>query len=343
MKKSRKTTLSDLSKALNLNISTISRALNDHPKVNETTKKLIKEKAKELDYRPNPLAQGLQKQNTKTIGVIFPTFDTNFFFRVLKGIEKMMHESGYQIIISTAGESRIQEKKAIQSLSSYHVSGIIVFLSFEHEDPSFLIDIQDEGIPLLFMDRIYEEIDANYVISDDFVGMYDTVNQFISKGTKNIIHLQGNLQISTAFNRLLGYKEALLKNKISLNPDFIIPCQHQTEVKTGLRNLFSKYALEDIDLITCYNDYYAFQALEFLKENNIRIPQDIQLLGFANEPLSVYTSPKLSTINQPAEEMGVIASEMILQEIQHNQQGESYQFLTKKMSTFYLKRESTLL
>ncbi|NLR93621.1 LacI family DNA-binding transcriptional regulator [Flammeovirga agarivorans] len=341
MKKSRKTTIKDLAKALEMNVSTVSRALNDHPKINIKTKERVRQLAKQMDYIPNPLAQGLQRQSTRTIGVIFPTFDTNFFFRVLKGVEKVMHENNYQIIISTAGNSKEQEKEACKSLSAYHVDGIIIFLSYQHEDPSFLIDIQDEGIPLLFMDRIYEEIDANYVVSDDFTGMFETVCDFIDQGKKKIIHIQGSNSVSTSFNRTLGYQEALREKGIEENPDFIIHCDHESEVKSALRRFFSKYTFEEIDLITCFNDYFAFQALEYLKENNIKIPDDISLLGFANEPLSIYTSPKLSTINQPAEEMGEKASELLLDEIEHNKKGESYAYDTTRVKTFYLRREST--
>ncbi|NME68715.1 LacI family DNA-binding transcriptional regulator [Flammeovirga aprica] len=341
MKKSRKSTLTDLAKAMGMNVSTVSRALNDHPKISSKTKAKVKALAEKMDYKPNPLAQGLKKQDTKTIGVIFPTFDTNFFFRVLKGIEKVMHDKGYQIIISTAGNSSIHEKEACQALSSYHVGGIIIFLSYDHDDPSFLIDIQDEGIPLLFMDRIYEEIDANYVVSDDFKGMFETVSDFIDKGCKNIVHIKGSEEVSTSFSRLQGYQEALREKGIEVNPDFIIKCEHESEVKSGLRKLLSKYSIEDIDLITCFNDYYAFQALELLKEKNISVPDDVSLLGFANDPLSTYTSPKLSTINQPAEHMGVQASYLLLDEIDKNRKGENYQYQTSMVNTFYLKREST--
>ncbi|AZQ64962.1 LacI family transcriptional regulator [Flammeovirga pectinis] len=340
MKRNKKAKLSDIAKELGVSNATVSRALNGSEKVQPATKSKILALAKKLNYKPNQLAQGLVKKSTKTIGVILPTFEKNFFFRVLKGIESVLHSADYKIIITTSGDNAKQEKEACYSLSSYHVDGIILSLSYNHEDPNFLIDIQDDGIPLLFMDRIYEEIDANYVISDDFTGMYEAINKLIDKGRRRIVHIKGPENISTSFSRHQGYKQALKDHGIEYDKELVVQCEHEAEVKQSLRSLFKQGI--DFDAVTCYNDYYAFHAMELLKERGIEVPKDVGIVGFANEPLASYTSPKLSTVNQPAELMGKRAASLIINEIDLLKKEEAYEFETVLMETYLIERETTL-
>ncbi|OHX64151.1 LacI family DNA-binding transcriptional regulator [Flammeovirga pacifica] len=333
MKPNRRVKLSDLASKLGLSTSTVSRALNDHPKIPTATKKRVQLLADELSYHPNPFAKGLLKQKTKTIGVLLPSFKLPFFVDITDNIQKELKSYGYNLIVTTTGKSLKDEKEAFWKMAKAHVDGIIAIINQDHEEVSFLNDILDEGIPIIFIDRVVESIDANYVLSDDFTGSYTAIDHLIKTGHKKILYLEGPENLSTSFYRTQGYLEALKDNQI--NDTNVLSCENVDEVKLKLQSCPSSY-----DAIACFNDYYAFEALEYLQAQKVQVPNQVSIIGFADEPLCKYTSPKLSTVAQPCEEIGKISVSNLLNEINSLQINQPTEFKTIKIPTTLKIRES---
>ncbi|ANQ51956.1 LacI family transcriptional regulator [Flammeovirga sp. MY04] len=337
MKPNRRVKLSDLAKQLGLSTSTVSRALNDHPKIPHETKRRVKQLANDLSYHPNPFAKGLLQKKTKTIGVLLPSFKMSFFVSIIECLQQELKLKGYKLIVSSFGPSLKEEKEAFWEMAKAHVDGIIAIPNNDHEDPTFLNNIIDEGIPILFIDRIIDSLDANFVVTDDFNGMFEAVDYLIDKGRRKIIHLEGPDELSTSFFRLQGYKEALRSKQIEIDKRLIIPCQSKEEVIQKLQSVDVEF-----DAITCFNDYYAFEALQFLKSKNIRVPDDVCLIGFSDEPICQYTTPQMSSVMQPTSLFGKKAVELILHEIQQLQNNKAIEFDIYKIKTQLQLRQSCL-
>ncbi|WP_281616023.1 LacI family DNA-binding transcriptional regulator [Flammeovirga sp. SubArs3] len=335
MKPNQRIKLSDLASMLNLSTSTISRALNDHPRIPTETKKKVKALAKDLSYHPNPFAKGLLQKQTKTIGVLIPTFGDVFFSKTLESIEEELFVRGYKMIIVRSGKTAEQEKKACWELAKSHVDGIIAAFSFDHENISFINDINDEGIPMLFLDRALESVDANFVISDDYIGAFNAVKHLIVSGRKNIIHLEGPEEVSTAFFRRQGYEEALRSEGIPIQENYIIQCKSEKVVKDKLIALEHHY-----DAVFCFNDYYAFEYLEFAQQRNIPVPTEVAVIGFSDAPMCQYTTPKLSSVDQSSGDMGKSAVDLLLNEISCLKNKKPIEYQTIKTKTSLVLRES---
>ena len=212
----RKATIVDIAKELKVSASTVSRALNGLGRMNESTRKKILALAKKWDYHPNPHAQRLKKSKTFTIGLIVPELTHHFYSKIVKGVDSILDDIGYQQIICVSNEEFEKEKKAAQALLEARVDGLLVALSNQTEDYDHIQQLIDNEIPVVFIDRTCEDIHAPYVTTDDFEGAKTATNYLIELGCKNITFVQGPEHISTAFNRLTGYKEALKAANIPL-------------------------------------------------------------------------------------------------------------------------------
>ncbi|ANQ51917.1 LacI family transcriptional regulator [Flammeovirga sp. MY04] len=308
MKKDR-VTIKDIAKALNVSVTTVSRALNGGERISESTRKKVEELAKKWKYRPNQLAKNLQQNSTKTVGVVIPEYNHNFFSMMLHGIEDRARELNYQLIIKSSGRSYEQEKENCFNLSDLKVDGLLIALSQDREDYSYLNDIYDEGIPIILLDRICEDIDTSVVITDDFDGAFKAVDYLIKNGHQHIVHLKGEEGISTTFNRYMGYVEALKDSQLPFHSDMVISTEVQNDWENALRKILNdEHRPTALFAVT---DYIAFQAMEICKQEGLEIPKDISIIGYADEPVSIYTSPKLTTVKQPSYDMGKKAIEIL--------------------------------
>ncbi|WP_044209844.1 LacI family DNA-binding transcriptional regulator [Flammeovirga sp. OC4] len=304
-------TIKDLAKELGVSPTTISRALNGGERISEKTRKKVEELAKKYNYRPNMVARNLQKQSTKTVGVIIPEFNHNFFSMMLHGVEEVARTLGYQMMITTSGRNYEQEKKACFSMADAKVDGILIALSQDMEDYSYLNDIRDEGIPIVLLDRICEDIDTSVVITDDFSGAFKAVDYLLDKGHRKILHMKGDEGISTTFNRYMGYVEAFKRKNLKFDQDLVISGNLKHNPKDALKEkLLSNNAPT---AIFASSDYLAFMALETISTLGLKVPEDIAIIGYADEPISRYSTPKLSTIKQPSFEMGKKALELLFE------------------------------
>ncbi|NME72835.1 LacI family DNA-binding transcriptional regulator [Flammeovirga aprica] len=333
MKTNQRIKLSDLATALNLSTSTVSRALNDHPRIPIETRTKVKKLANDWAYHPNPFAKGLFSKETKTIGVMIPCFEDNYFSKILGIIEDELIKKGYKLICTRSGKNAVEEQSALWNLAKAHVDGIIAVLSYDQPCPAFINDINEEGIPILFLDRMYENVDASFVISDDFQGAFEAVSYLIQEGRSKILHLEGPRDLSTSFYRKQGYMEALKKHDLEIQHS--IQCENKEDVKIKIKAYNNDY-----DAVFCYNDFYAFEMLEYAKQQGICIPNEVAVIGYANDPLSSFTSPKLTTVDQSTSDLGEQSVKMLLSEIKAMKSKGSFEYSTFKSSTRLLVRES---
>lgn len=332
--KKKRISITDIANALQVTPSTVSRALNGGGKVSEKKKLEILSLAKKLGYRPNPIAKSLLENKTHTIGLIIPEFTHHFYSRMLAGIESVTTEAGYQLLICTSNEKQTQEIKSIQTLLDARVDGILATISKMDDKFEHLQEVMDSGTPLVLVDRFSEEIETPYVISDDFKGAFSAVDHLCQSGCRNIMYIKGPENLSTTFNRYMGYKEALRKNEIALKEEFILEGSDPDlaeKITSCLRNF-------PIDGAFTYSDYLAFEIYKVASELKIPIPDRLAVIGYADEPISTYISPTLSTVNQQPYEMGAMGANYLMNKIKDS----TIPLETTSVETVLILRESCL-
>lgn len=315
MKKDR-STIHDIAKKLDITASTVSRALKNHPRISEATKKAVLKAAEKLNYQPNHIAAALRNGRSKIIGVIVPTADRSFFASVVRGIEEVANSAQYNVMICQSYDDQQKEAKTVETLLNTRVDGILVSFakgtdSFEH-----FLKVKKKGIPLIFFDRSYDEIDTSSVVIDDYLGAYKAVEHLIQQGCKRIAHFTNSKKISIYSERLRGYRQALGDHNIPFDNSLVIECNMQLEDgREGMKKLLSYK--HPPDAVFSASDYSIMGAMQVLKEQNIKIPQQIALFGFGNEPFTGFTEPQLSTIDQKSKEMGRAAAEIFFELIEN--------------------------
>lgn len=299
--------MTDIAKALNTTAATVSRALNDNPRISDKTKKLVNETAKSLGYEPNPVAAALRNGKSNIIGVIVPYIDRSFFSSVIRGIEEEARKHGYNIMICQSLENRNSEAENIDILINARVAGIA--LSLASNDESHLERIINNNIPLVTFDRVADELAPHSVAADDFEGSFLVTKHLIDQGFAKIAHLAGDQQINIYRNRLRGYRAALEENSLGVNSEYIISTA--SEVTAGQDSAKELMALTNRpDAITSASDFSALGALQYCKSIGLDIPKDIAITGFANEPFTEYIDPPLTSVNQKSLEMGKMVGQV---------------------------------
>lgn len=306
-------TIHEIARALKIDSSTVSRALNDSSRVKESTKKLILKKAEELGYRRNVLASNLRKRKGNTIGVVLPRISRHFFSSTIAGIEKVAQESGFNVIITQSLEQVDREERIVENLISNRVDGILISVSMETKKGKHLSNCIKNGIPVVFFDRHLEGFpETGRVIIDDCLGGFTATEHLIKKGCKRIAHFSGPQDLQVYKNRLQGYKDALVKHNLNYNLE--IP----TRLMESDGTLLAKKILNDINDIDgafFANDVSAIAAMKYLKKAGKKIPEDIAIVGFSNEPMSEVIEPSLTTIDQSGETIGKQACELLIDNI----------------------------
>lgn len=312
-----KVTIYDIARALNINSSTVSRALNDSPRVTQKTKEKIQEKAKEMGYQRNLLASNLRKNITNTIGIVVPRISRHFFSSVIQGVEETAYLAGYSVFICQSLEQLERERNILETLAANRVDGVLMSISMETNDYAHIDSLKNRGIPLVFFDRHCTILGNSNVLIDDFKGGFDATQHLISNGCKNIVHFSGPQDLEIYKNRFKGYKEALRKNNIPFRAEYVISSRLMEH--DGVTN--TKQLLENnliFDAIFSANDVAAIGAIKYLNEKGIKIPKEVAIVGFSNEPISTVIKPTLTTINQPGFEMGKRATHLLLKHIKND-------------------------
>lgn len=312
----RHSTIIDIAKKLGISASTVSRALNDHPDISTKTKKLVKKVAKELNYRPNLIAQSLKSNRTTTIGVIVPEIKHDFFSSAISGIEQIAYNAGYTIILCQSNESFEREVVNTNLLMHHRVAGLIVSISQNTKQGDHFKDLLDKGIPLVFFDRACEDVDTYKVIIDDKKSAFNAVSHLISKGYKRIAHFAGPTGLDICKKRMKGYIEALEQNGLKLDPELIkYGGLHEQDGYESMNSLLEKNIIPDA--IFAVNDPVAVGAFQRIKEAKLKIPDDIAIVGFSNNKITSLVDPPITTVNQPSFEMGKKAAEILINLIEN--------------------------
>jgi len=340
MFKSSQITIKDIARELNISPSTVSRALKDHPDISTETKKAVNDLARKLNYQPNSIALSLRKSRTNTIGVIIPEIVHFFFSTVIAGIEDVAYANGYNVVICQSNESYERELTDTRALMASRVDGLLVSLSRETKDYSHFQEIYDKGTPLVFFDRVCEDINTSKVIIDDTDSAFQAVEHLIAQGCKRIAHLAGPSHLNISKGRLEGYRAALQKHGLPVEDSLVISCGVGDE-KIGAECTRALLSLDaPPDAIFANNDISAIGAMQEIKKRGMRIPDDIAIVGFSDWMISSFVEPSLTSISQPGFEMGQAAAHLFLEQIELKDD-EPYEPKISTLKTNLIIRDSS--
>lgn len=314
--------MKDLAKATGVSLATISRVFNNSDKVKPATRKKVLAMAKKLNYRPNKIAAGLRKGKSGSIGIIIPVIDRYVFSSSIKSMEEVLSEAGYNVIICQSHESFEKEVQIIENLKQLKIDGLIISISKATKQINHLTSLQEENTPVIFFDRDVELAKFNSVVINNYNGAYQATSHLIDQGCKNIVHLAGNENVFIFKERKRGFLAALRDFEMEVAKDSNIPFDdgHQEGI-----NLLRKLLQSDNppDGILANGDIAALVALRIVEELNIKIPNDLAIVGFGDSNFCTYLSPSLSSVNQRNEDIGKMAANILLAEISKEGNGFS--------------------
>lgn len=337
-----KATLKQIAKELGVSVSTVSKALSNSPEISEPTKIKVQEFAKLKNYKPNNIAVNLKSKRSKTIGVIIPNILNPFFAKVFSGIEKAANARGYNVITCISNESLKKEITAMDMLSNGTIDGFILSVADEtqkeHEFKHFKDAIADD-IPIVMFDRISEDVNCDKVIVDDFDSAVNAVNHLIKTGCKNIALISNIDNLSVGQLRAEGYLEALKANGVAINEDLILRCESTEELDEKFPAFFNIKG-KKIDGVFALEESASVTAHKAVLKGGFRIPEDVQLIGFADGVWSRRLTPSLSTVSQHGPEIGEAAAETLINRLE-SKEGEELPYETKVIKTELRQRDST--
>jgi len=331
-------TIKDIAQQLGISPSTVSRALKDHPDISALTKNKVKTLAKELKYRPNAVALSLQSNKSNIIGIIVPQIVHHFFSSVISGIEEYATEKGYSVIITQSNEIIKKEIKNCQILVSSRVDGIIVSRTKHTSDFKHFQNIIDRDIPMVFFDRTCHGLKTDRVIIDDYRASYEATEYLIKTGCKKIAHFSGPEILKISAKRMWGFRDALKKNNMPINESLIIKADNFDDAKKITQQLISNNNIPDG--IFAVNDMTAAGAINVLHKNNIKIPEEVSVIGFTNGIVSKITDPSLTTVEQNGFEMGKKSAEILIKRIEDENE-ENINYINEIVPTKLILRKST--
>lgn len=308
-------TIKDIARELKISPSTVSRALNDHPDISPVTKKMVNSLADKWNYVPNPIALSLKGGSSKIIGIIVPQIVHYFFSAVISGAEDFAIENGYSVMICQSNEKYENEVKGVQALLNSHVDGILGSISKVTRNIEHFKEITKRNVPLVFFDRICEEMDTDRVVVDDVEGAYKAVKHLILEGKRRIIHLSGPPSLNISKDRIEGYIKALNEFRIAVHEDYIVKCDQIEEADWIIPSLLKRTPIPDA--FFCVNDLTAAETLKIVKAQGFKVPDDIAIVGFTNGQISRLTDPGLSTVDQHGYEMGREATKLLLERLKN--------------------------
>lgn len=311
----KKTTIYDIAEKLGITAATVSRALNGNTKISVATRELVNVTAKEMNYEQNKLALALKSGKSYNVGVIVPRIDSNFFASVIRGIEEELYPKGYHVIICQTHDQKSVEMENINSLLNAQVDGILMSISNSGPEENQSFDrLLKKNVPLIFFDRKKEIEGVSSVTIDDFKGGYQATQHLIDQGCKRIAHLSNNRKVQIFKNRYLGYKQAIIDNGLEFDENLVI--ETMSKVDEGIKS--TKLLLEmemPPDAIFSSSDFVALGAIQEIKSRGIKIPEEICIVGFANEPFTGFMELSITSVDQSPVEMGRIAAQVFLEEV----------------------------
>lgn len=332
-------TIKDIAKALNFSTSTVSRALRGSYEISTETKKLVLEYAEKINYRPNPVALSLKERRSRAIGVVVSEIANDFFSEAINGIESIAYNRGYHVIITQTHESEEREKVNVQHHASRSVDGLLISLSSGTVDLTFLKELNEKGLPIVFFDRITDEIDTHKVTANNYLGAFQATEHLIYQGFKKIAHITSSPYLSITKERLRGYQAALEKHHITYNESLIKYCNHggmiAEEIEDAITSLYKGKTKPDA--IFTASDRVTTVCLAELKK--LKVKKEIGFAGFSNTKVGELFDPPITVVKQPAFEIGQTATELLIQMIESKR--AVLEFETKILDTELIIRDSS--
>ena len=300
-----------LARELGLSVSTVSKAISDSYEISDITKQRVNELAQKLNYVPNHHASSLGSRKSKTIGVVIPEVVDSFFAKAINGIESVAQEKGYHVLIYLTHESIEREQKILKDFEGGRVDGVLLSVSRETTSYNHIEALIKNGVPLVFFDRVVDEVEASKIVTNDYESAYESTKMLIQNGCRQILFLSFLNALSISNRRLNGYKDALLDNGLKFTPNNVLLFQNDS--KKDYQRLKSKLnSSKRADGIVASVEKLSLPVYQACKELQLKIPGDVQLIGFSNLDTASYLNPPLTTITQPAFEMGKTAASILV-------------------------------
>ena len=312
----RQVTIKDIAQQLGFSVSTVSRALKDHPDISIKTREAVKELAKILGYKPNRIALNLKNSKTNTIGLIIPEVEHNFFSSIINGIEEVAYENNYYVMVFQSSESYMREMLNVQALATNRVDGVLVSYSKETQNFSHFKQLIEYEIPLVFFDRVVTDLHADTVVSDDFHGAYNAVEHLIKRGCRNIALYSSPRHMRISKDRHDGYKKALEDNGMKYSTELIYSCDTYEDAMKISKSILKKQ--DRPDGVFAVNDMTAIGVIKTAKGLGISIPEELKVVGFENCSSAIVIDPELTTVDQFGYELGKQAAILLLKRINAN-------------------------
>lgn len=332
-------TIKDIAKALNLSTSTVSRALRGSYEISAETKKAVLEYAEKINYRPNPIALSLKERRTRAIGVVVSEIANNFFSQAINGIESIAYNRGYHVIITQSHESQNRERVNVEHMAARGVDGLLISLSSESVDISYLKELHEKGMPIVFFDRISREIETHTVTANNYLGAFHATEHLVYQGYKKIAHITSSPHLSITQERLEGYKDALARHQIVFNEALVKYCNHGgmiiSEVEEVISGLYKSKTRPDA--IFTAGDRLTLSCFGLLKR--MKQKKEAGFIGFSNTQVGDLFVPSLTVIKQPAFEIGQSSTELLIQMIESKRPVTEFQ--NKILETELIIRESS--
>ena len=334
-----KTTIADIAKELNTTAATVSRALSNHPRISDETKRSVHHTASKLNYKRNRIASSLRSGKSHLIGVIIPSAEINFFGSVVHGIESVANTNGYNVLLYQSNESHDYEEKGLETFLSARVDGILVSIAKGTHDYTHFKQVKSRGIPIVFFDRTNDDLGIDSVVINDYKGAFEATNHLVTQGYKRIAHISGPAHLKNFKDRIRGYKDALIAHNISPDRSLIYP--GNVSIESGKEGTCHFLSMDNPpDAIFATEDFTAMGVIKVLKERGIRIPEQFGVVGFANELFGEHISPTLSTVGQQTIQMGKSALNLLLGLIENKEKkGNAMQRVVLEPQFFW--RESS--
>ncbi|WP_258098951.1 LacI family DNA-binding transcriptional regulator [Marinoscillum pacificum] len=309
-------TIYDIAKEFGVSASTVSRALKGHKSIGKKRTAEIKKYAEEMGYQVNSFAAKLRQQNTFTLGVVVTWINQPFFSSMISGIESIARSKGYNVIISQTHDKQDLEKEIVHNMLNSRVEGLIISLAIETEDFSHFEPFKKRGIPIVFVDRVPTDLVGDKVIIDNFESAFKATEHLIQQGNKRIGHITGKGKFIFQ-QRKAGYLAALEKYGLTVEEELIVsaPSLNEENSIDMARTLLTKKNRPDA--IFAAIDSTAVSTILLAKEMGIKVPEQLAVVGFNNDPIASVVDPPLTTISQPPVMMGKIAAEHVLNITEH--------------------------
>lgn len=311
-------TIYDIAEKLDISPATVSRGLKDHPAIKKETKKRIKDMALKMGYQNNTFASNLRSRKTNTIGIITPRINSAFMSTVIAGIEQVVNDKGYNLIISQSQEEYQKEIASATTMFNSRVDGLLVSLASDTERIQHFESLLKKKIPVIFFDRVFDHPDCTSIVIDNVRAGYDAVMHLLNQGCRRVVYIGGNLKRNVYADRLKGYRQALSEKGIPFTEKYIFINDLGEQAGVETANAILEMHPRP-DGVFAANDFTGVACMQTLLDAGVKIPEEIAVAGFNNDPISSIVRPKLTTINYPGYQMGQIAATTLINAINKSQ------------------------